>query len=176
MDIATIIVLIAVLLMVLAYVAQPLVLGGGRAEGRPGQGRDALRRRADLLAERNRLYAEIRALDFDHSTNQVADADWDAQRHALVAQGVEVLRQLDALPGSGETAAADPIEAAVRALRSGEAVTAPAPAQSAKAKPAPARRGKSKPQPQPAETNFCPHCGQPVEPTDQFCAACGNRL
>ena len=167
MDIATLIVLIAVLLMVLAYVAQPLVLGRRPGEtSRPGSA--ALRRRADMLAERNRLLAAINALDFDHSTNQVADDDWEAQRHALVAQGVDVLRQLDALPAP-DPSTADPIEAAVTALRAAGETAAPTPVKSASS-----RRGKSKPQP--AETRFCPHCGQPVEPGDRFCASCGNPL
>jgi len=73
-----------------------------------------LRRRSDLLAARNRLYRTLQELDFDHETGKIADADYAAARHRLVAQGVSLLQQLDALPAPPED---DPIEAAVGALR-----------------------------------------------------------
>lgn len=147
-------------LFVAAFIAQPLVSGGrGEASARSGRGAaSVLRRRAELLAERNRLYAAIRDLDFDYKTNKVSDEDYAAQRYKLVADAVETLQLLDALPDVGEEApAADPVEALIAARRAGQspvAVGAGAPRAAA----------------------YCPHCGAPAQPGDRFCGSCGARL
>ncbi len=126
MDIPTILVLMVVLLMAGAYIAQPLIAGNvGPAGQRRKQSTGSLRRRADLLAERNRIYAALRDLDFDYQTGKVADEDYAAQRRPLVTQGVEVLQQIDHLPALEESPQADPIEAAVLSARSA-GVPAPA--------------------------------------------------
>jgi hypothetical protein len=118
MDAATLLVLIALLLMVLAYVFQPFLAGAGGPSRRGSRGAlDVLRRRADLLAERNRIYTAIGDLDFDYQTNKVSDEDYAAQRRQLVTQGVELLQHIDALPAPGDKIQADPIEAALAALR-----------------------------------------------------------
>jgi zinc-ribbon domain len=170
MDAATLLVMIAVLLLVLAYVLQPFFTRGDAAPGRSPRGAlEVLRRRAGLLIERNRIYAAIREIDFDYKTNKVSDEDYAAQRHALVAQGVEVLQQIDALPGLDETPSADPIEAAVIALAGGESVPIAAVAPAAS-------RARKKRRPAKTRAGFCPHCGQPVQAGDLFCGSCGNRL
>jgi hypothetical protein len=120
MDAATLLVLIALLLMVLAYVFQPFLTGaGGQSKGGSRAAMDTLRRRADLLAERNRIYTAIRDLDFDYQTNKVSDEDYAAQRRQLVTLGVELLQHIDALPAPGEKPYGDPIEAAIAGLRGG---------------------------------------------------------
>lgn len=78
-----------------------------------------LRQRANLLAERNHIYRALSELDFDYETGEISDDDYAAQRYRLVARGVEVLQQLDALPAASETSGGDPIEVAVLALRTG---------------------------------------------------------
>lgn len=156
MDALSGLVALGVLIIVAAFVAQPF-FSPGSGEGGSG-GRRAVsdaRRRAELLQERNRLYAAIRDLDFDYKTNKVADDDYTAQRHTLMAEAVEVLQQLDALPADEEPAEVDPIEAAVAALRSGAPAVTPTTGQAA---------------------TFCPQCGEPVAADDHFCGACGARL
>jgi NADH pyrophosphatase NudC (nudix superfamily) len=167
MVIATVVVLAADLLMLVAFVVQPSLSREDDGAGRRARGTlEVLRRRAALLAERNRIYAAIRELDFDYSTNKVSDIDYAAQRHALVAQGVETLQQLDALPALDETPAEDPIEAAIVELRSGAAAPAAA---------APARKAKGRSKAA-SGTSFCPRCGKPVQQGDLFCGSCGARL
>lgn len=159
MGIPTELIVLLIVTIVAAFIAQPFF--ARRRGERTGQAnrRTAvlLRQRADLLAERNRIYAAIRELEFDYATNKLADEDYAAQRRKLYAQGVEVLQKLDALPALDESPAADPIEAWVAALRSGSAVTAPAQGEAAQA-------------------GFCPQCGTPYQAGDRFCAACGARL
>ena len=170
MDVATILVMIAVLLMVLAYVFRPFLVRSDIRTGRTNLGSpDVLRSRAVLLSERNRVYAAIRALDFDYSTNKVADVDYAPQRYALVSQGVELLKHIDALPPLEETTADDPIEAAVVALRRSGRTAAAASGRARKAE------GKGH-QKTPARASFCPRCGKPVAQGDRFCGSCGAHL
>ncbi len=144
---------LAAVIVVGIFIAQPFFAPRGGGEGGGGAGGAALRRRAGLLAERNRLYAAIRELDFDHSVDKVSDEEYAQQRYRLVAQGVEVLQQLDALPEPD--AEEDPLEQLIAAARSG----GPLPATAA-----------------PAGASFCPQCGQRAQPGDRFCAACGAAL
>jgi len=110
MDIPGTLVLITVLILVVAFVARPFVAPQGD-EQRPRADlptASALRRRADLLAGRNRVYGALRDLDFEHQTNKIADEEYATQRRALVAEGVAILQELDQLPAADKSPAADP--------------------------------------------------------------------
>lgn len=163
MDPLTTLFALVVVLLTVAIVVQPLIIGSSSEDG-TGVGRQAaaLRERADLLAERNRLYAAIRDLDFDYTTNKISDEDYVYQRYTLVAQGVDVLQQLDLLPAAdGST---DAIEVAVAALgTNGTSQSATQPAQRRVPAGVPAAR-------------FCPQCGGAVARSDKFCGSCGERL
>jgi hypothetical protein len=75
--------------------------------------------RIPLTEERDAIYETLANLDFDHSIGKVGDDDYAVVRGQLMAQAVEVLRQLDA-----EGADIDAkIEEMVRARRSGRAST-----------------------------------------------------
>lgn len=162
MDPITIIVALVVLLLVGALIVQPFFSAATGDEGGRGSRRAAavLRERADLLTQRNNLYATLRDLDFDFKTNKVAEDDYRAQRYQLVAQGVELLQRLDGLPDAGDAPDGDFIEAAVAAMSgSGQAAVVAAPA-----------RARS------ASGGFCPNCGKAVSRSDKFCGSCGSKL
>lgn len=148
-------------LIVAAFIAQPLLNRRQGGAGRAGRRRTAsiLRLRADLLAERNRVYADIRDLDFDYKTNKLTDEDYAAQRYALVAQGVDVLKRLDGLPALNVSSGDDVIEAAIAAVRGGGPPIETAVDGGSKARAA-----------------FCPQCGGAVQPGDRYCNVCGARL
>jgi hypothetical protein len=55
--------------------------------------------RADLEAEKEAKYREIREAELDHRTGKLSDADWRAVDRALRREAVEVLRRLDELDG-----------------------------------------------------------------------------
>ncbi len=160
MDIPTELIVLLIVVIVAAFVAQPFFARRNREQARQADRRTValLRQRADLLAERNRIYAAIRELEFDYATNKLADEDYAEQRRKLYVQGVEVLRRLDALAALDESPAADPIEALVASLRGGGAVAAPAQGAAA------------------AQAGFCPQCGTPYQAGDRFCGACGAQL
>ena len=154
MNVGAILVGIALVIGVAAYVARPLF-------ERPTNGRreqaDTASTRAQLITRRDAIYALIRELDADHQTGKINDEDYQALRQRYVTEGVAVLRQLDAVPShDGRGALEAEIEAAVLALRRAHAAPAPAGPQSA--------------------TQFCTQCGHPIDPADRFCAHCGASL
>jgi len=136
---------------VVAVIVWPFFTGRSTPQSARANHRTAtlLRQRADLLAGRNSLYRALQDLDFDRETNKISDEDYAAQRRRLVARGVAILQQLDAMPPLPED---DSIEAAVRAFRGGAST------------------------PTQAAGRLCPRCGAAASRADRFCGACGAPL
>jgi hypothetical protein len=61
-------------------------------------GPDQKRRRASLQAEYNRILIALRDIEHDHAAGKLSEADYESQREERMAQGVEILKQIDALP------------------------------------------------------------------------------
>ncbi len=72
----------------------------------------------ELYEQREAIYTAIRELDFDYQTGKIAEEDYRPLRDRYVAQGVEVLKRIDALTGGdGRAALEAEIERQVAALR-----------------------------------------------------------
>jgi hypothetical protein len=190
MDLGSLLLGLALLLVVAFIVARPLIEKRGLREKEFGP--------ADrLLAQRETVLNALRDLDFDHTTGKITAEDYAPQRAELVAQGVAVLKQLDELgvaPNGASASADDEIERAVRARRkvapravddliegevaarrrarapAADAVTCPQCGASAQAS------DKFCPQCGAALSITCPECGRPARPDDKFCAGCGAKL
>jgi hypothetical protein len=160
--------------------------------------------REKLLTERNTVLTAMRDLDFDFQTGKLLEADYRAMREKYAARGVEILRELDALPESDrgpqtagrrqKTAATDEIEAAVQARRRAKSHIASRTAEEDEIEVAVWARRQSQthirnPQPSTSprertanegdseiENLECPACGRPIDSTDKFCARCGAAL
>ncbi len=148
MDIGSILALIALTVVVVAYVARPWMQGGGAQVRAPD------RRFSELAAARERILDALQELELDFATGKIPDDAFKAQRAELVQQGADVLRALDELPspqpapatGRESDALEAELEAAVARLRVGEK----------------------------SEAAFCVHCGAPLLAGDRFCARCGK--
>ena len=163
MDIGSLLLGLALFLLVAFIVARPILEQQGVRE-------KEISRADQLAAERDSLLNALRDLDFDHATGKIGDEDYAPQRAQLVAQGVAVLKQLDALGSNrGAASADDEIERAVaarRKTRAGPNVEDQIEAEvSTRRRPAPA-----------ADAVKCPACGHPAQPDDRFCAKCGTKL
>ena len=152
MDPGAILVGLAILLLVGAYVLRPIV--DRSSAGYP----QANGRLSTLQAERDRIIDSLREIDMDRSMGKLLAADYQAQRGALAAKGAVVLRQIDELggltplPRSGELSGLEAeLEAAVAKLR----------------KPEAAPEGSQR---------FCTNCGVEVIPGDRYCANCGEPI
>jgi len=180
MDAGAILLALALLIIVAAFIMRPLVQG--HAPSRNG-GVRAESKREVLLRQRDLIYAAIRELDFDFRLGKVSDEDYRPQRERLVAQGVETLKQLDALPSARAGRVEDEIEAEVRRRRSrrttvgsrdmsGDEIEAQVRALRRKVQPATdAANGETG-----KAAEFCPQCGTAVQPGDRFCRSCGAAL
>ena len=85
-------------MLVLALVVW-LVSGPLRAARAPEVGAETRRAEADvaeLEAERDAKYREIRDAELDRRVGKLSEEDWKALDRALRAEAVEILRRLDA--------------------------------------------------------------------------------
>ena len=135
-------------------------------------------RRSALLARREQVLTTLAELEFDHDLGKVDEEHYRARRQALLQEGAEVLRELDALKGGGAAhgkEATETMEALLAAQRAKQ-VAASEPAadggeDEVEALLAARRRAR-----QAKSGGFCPQCGAPVLATDRFCPRCGSPL
>ncbi len=113
MDLPALLFFLALVLLVAAYLARPLLLE------RLAQPSPEEVRRAELLVERETVLAALHELDLDHAMGKLTDEDYRALRAGWLARGAAVLRALDELKAASP--AADPeawLEAEVARRRS----------------------------------------------------------
>jgi hypothetical protein len=109
-------IVLVVLTIVVLIVTAPLRRAGRRQAGKPdavgeenhhgvGRGRgvpageETSSAIAELEAERDAKYREIRDAELDHRTGKLSDSDYDAVDRALRAEAIEILHQLDRARG-----------------------------------------------------------------------------
>jgi hypothetical protein len=148
MDIGSILLIFALMILVAVYILQPL-----RAKSAASVSRNEMAL-SPLLAERERILDALAELDFDHELGKVPVDIYPLQRERLMQRGAEVLRQLDEYDKSqaqpSEDTEGDAIEAMIAA-----------------------RRKSHKPS---GKVEFCPQCGNKIKTKDQFCVNCGAAL
>lgn len=146
MDLGSLLIMTGLGLLVVAFLARPLV--DRRAAGATADDHHL----SALQAERDKILTMLREIDMDQAMGKIGADDFRVQRAALMAHGSAVLRELDA-----------------RGV--GPAVGAPGPAELEQAIEAAvaARRGAAKA----GGPGFCTRCGQPLQPNDRFCTRCG---
>src|SRR5512139_3735782 len=188
MDIGSLLLILALLIVVGWFIARPLFERRATiVTALPDQQDHEL---SALLAERDRILSALQELDFDHTLGKIPEEDYPAQRAVLVQQGAQVLRRLDEFnpqPTSQDQEAR--LEAAIAARRAdaGRPVStgtdgrAPAPSDETSlvaeaddeveailAVRRRERQGKS--------GGFCPNCGRSIQKSDRFCPKCGQNL
>ena len=184
MDIGSIFLILALLILVALFVGRPLI-EKERPEEAP-QIKTVDHERSALLAERDRILNALQELDFDYTLGKIPEEDYPTQRMRLVQMGADVLRKLDALaPQLVHQDAEARLEAAIAARRADSVVAQSAvgngrkPATAAIAAPddrleallADRRRERRE-----KAGGFCPQCGGPVQKSDRFCPKCGAKI
>ncbi len=177
MDIGSIFLILALLILVLLYISRPL-LERSTTSGNPPQ-QDI----STLLAERDQVVGSIQELDDDYNLGKIPSESYPTQRLILLQNGADILRQIDDHQLASNTmTAADRLEAAIVARRltldtnqspakkNGHAVP-PVPDDALEQRIASRRRSM-----QGKAGGFCPKCGRPVQESDRFCPRCGATL
>ena len=102
MDLGSLLLIGALMVLVALVVARPLV-----TEEQLGPGRDS--QASHWLAEREQALDALLELDFDHRMNKVPDEVYAAQRERLVAQAGAAMQSLDQLEAAGTDAPASDV-------------------------------------------------------------------
>jgi len=145
---------VAIAVLVVAFVGRPLWTG----EGDPPP---ADPRAVALLAQREAVLATLRDLDADHAAGRLPEADWQSLRAQALARGAATLAALDQVAADAAGSTADwmaIIEAEVAAAQPAVAPAAPSAA----------------PSPEPPALAACASCGAPLRAEDRFCGRCGQ--
>ncbi len=148
MDLGSILIILALVLLAAAFIARPL------AEHKSASIAEGDRRLSTLQAERDRVLDTLQESDMDYTMGKVLEEDYQIQRASLLARGAEILKAIDkmeavAVESSSEMDLEAELEAAVARLRS-------------------VQRGTS--------GGFCGACGGAVVASDSFCSHCGASL
>jgi hypothetical protein len=88
-------VILVVLALVVVFVSAPL-------RSRRADEATESAERAELEAARDAKYREIRDAELDYRTGKLSESDWRGLDRGLRAEAVDILRQLDELPTSGD--------------------------------------------------------------------------
>jgi hypothetical protein len=154
MELQSVLFLLGIFLLVAAFVARPFT-----------QSRRLTRindqTRSGLLAERERLLAILRELDFDYSLGKVPEEDYPVQRAELLQLGAEAMKKLD-------SQSAPPAPEAVPPSTKRAAPTTDDEIEDLISKRRSSRREKT--------GGFCPECGKAILLSDRFCPSCGKTL
>ncbi|MFQ5921732.1 MAG: hypothetical protein ACE5M4_02715 [Anaerolineales bacterium] len=165
MELGAILFSLAMILLVGAYVLQPLA-----GSSRSGYGSTS-RKLSALQAECDRILDSILEVDMDHSMGKVPEEAYQRQRLALALEGAAILRSIDELQGIGIPA----VEAGAE-LRRKTSTTKEMELEAAVAR----LRGKSSAPTSRVASDHgeaaCSECGQAIVYGDRFCANCGAAL
>lgn len=194
MDLGSIFLILALLILVGLFIGRPLV-EDHKVLVKQKEAED--HNRSMLMAERDRILNALQELDFDHALGKIPEEDYPEQRNLLLQRGANILRELDVLETQIEhETAEDRIEAAIAARRADTAkstVTATVAIGEApnghmatlERKPAAgspqdddlevmlAQRKRMR---QDKAAGFCSQCGSSLQKSDRFCPKCGAKI
>ena len=168
MDLATVLVLVAMLILTGAFITRPLAAGEGRTVG------ERERRLSALYAQQDQILSFLQELDMDFTMGKILPEDHVAQRAEWVARGADVLREIDELRSDGaEGAASNEMEARLEAKVAGLRRTLAHEGEDdlegrLEAEVARVRESLK------TVSGYCGHCGNALVSGDRFCPRCGT--
>lgn len=161
MDLGSIFIISALLLLTVFFVFHPLT---EPSTEKTANGGEFMR----LIDEREHILEELRELEFDFNLGKIPAEDYPKIREDLMRQGAEILRRIDQLPNRSDVNPATITETPDLT----PAENAPDPLfDTIETKIAERRRMK-----QEKAAGFCPGCGSPVLKSDVYCWKCGYKI
>jgi hypothetical protein len=177
MDIGSIFLILAILILVVIYIGRPFMERSATPVSPAEQDLST------LLAKRDQVVSTIQELDDDYYLGKIPSENYPTQRLTLLQNGADILHKIDSYQiAPAMVNPEERMEAAIVARRltldevpagikkNGNAVP-PVPDDALEQRIALRRRtmqGKA--------AGFCPKCGRPVQVSDRFCPKCGATL
>ena len=161
MDISAIFFILAILIIVGAYLYAPFLRGYGHHITLEEHELSA------LMAERDRVLSALQELDFDFKLGKIPENDYPTQRTSLLQKGADVLRKIDELTASDSSSPSRKNMKRTKKSSTKAKITDEDLEEMISARRK-TRKSKFK--------GFCPNCGKPVMVTDRFCPSCGKSL
>jgi hypothetical protein len=183
MDIGSVFLILALLVVVALFVGRPLLDRNAYATEPANALED--HQLSSLLAERDQVLTALQELDFDHALGKIPEEDYPEQRAVLINSGISILRQIDEIqPSDTSDEAEKRLELAITARRADTALKTSSSSQTDgnghKALPPDdeletliASRKRTRTD---KATGFCPQCGSPLQKADRFCSKCGYKI
>jgi hypothetical protein len=170
MQISSILLVLAVFVMVGAYLYLPFMAKSRRTRSGAGETHEV----SALKAERDRVINSLQELDFDFNLKKIPEGEYPDQRAALLQKGADILRRLDELAPAASSAvnAEARIEKATAAGRADSGSKPVIESDDDLEAMIAARRRNQKSK----SAGFCPKCGKAVLASDKFCPSCGKSL
>lgn len=177
MDLGSFLFILGILILVILVISQPFF----NHKTLPVIGEDP--KLSSLLAEQERIVNTLLELDFDRNLEKIEDEIYHSQRSQLIAQGVQVMHQLELLRAGN-------ISKNIAAIRKAQSIIDDSnPAKETLAR----KRGRKRVLATPDDDleillaarrrergekagGFCPQCGTPVQLSDRYCPRCGEPL
>jgi len=150
MDIGSILMTLALVLLTAVFISRPLLEGRGTALTEEDRFLSASR------AELENVLASLQEMDMDYAMQKISPEDYQSGRVPLVNRGAELMKEIDQLEGRGAS------------------VDRPAASESESEIEAEVARFRGRGGTSPG--GFCGHCGQPFQVGDRFCVRCGSPL
>ena len=148
MDLGSILIILALVLLTATFIAQPLI------EQKSICGTEEDRRLSTLQTERDRVLDALQELDMDHAMGKVLLDDYQMQREVLLARGANILKKMDGLDVAVDDS---PSEKGLKAKLDNSVARL--------------RRDQRE-----LSGEICDACGEPVFKGNRFCSSCGKSL
>jgi rubrerythrin len=131
---------------------------------------------SSLLAENERILNALQELDFDNTLEKIPSEDYPGMRSALMQKGVTILHKLDEYRESTSSQDAESLLEATIAKQRVDAAQPSTPDEFAKDEDLEALIARRKAARKEKSAGFCSKCGNPILVSDTFCPKCGNPL
>lgn len=167
MDIGSILLISAILLLVALYLARPIL------EGRGEQLTATDRKLSALQARRDQTLMALRDLDLDVAMGKINQEDYESQRAVLAVQGAGILREIDDLEAELDKVGINQGKAVDSQVQDESQFSAASSSLETQLE-AEIRAARNKADD--VKPGFCTQCGSEIIPSDRFCSHCGASL